>query len=139
VRRHFYVLIGAGLVLLLCVSLIAAIYFTTLELPWIAFLTGILFAGVTAIVSQASRAQWQNLRRTRQLQRAKVLLGQESLHLKHANQALKQANYKFQFINDAMPVMTVFIDRDERCHYHNHAFTQWCRHKWSRDQGPLVA
>jgi len=126
--RYLRAFIGAGLVLLLGAMLLATIYFTLFDLQWIAFLAGVLFAAVAAIASQASRAQWLILRRTRQLQRVKDLLTQESLRLKHAVQVLKYANERFELINDALPVMIVFVDREERCRYHNHAFAHWCKH-----------
>jgi len=127
-KRYLRAFIGAGLVLLLGAMLFATIYFTLFDLQWIAFLAGVLFAAVAAMASQASRAQWLILRRTRQLQHVKDLLAQESLRLKHAAQALKYANERFEIINDALPVMIVFVDREERCRYHNHAFAHWCKH-----------
>jgi EAL domain-containing protein (putative c-di-GMP-specific phosphodiesterase class I)/PAS domain-containing protein len=136
--RKLRTFIAAGLVLLLGAMLIATIYFTLFDLQWLAFLAGVLFAAVAAMASQASKAQWLIMRRTRQLQRVRDLLGQESLKLKHAAQALKRADERFQFINDKLPVMMVFIDRDERCHYHNHAFAQWCKHGSGEIDGQLL-
>lgn len=126
--RYLRVFLSAGLVLLLGIALIAAIYFTLLDLQWIAFLAGVLFAAVAAIASQTSRAQWLIMRRTRQLQRVKELLAEESQRLKLASQSLKQGSERFQLINDALPVMIVYADREERCRYHNHAFAKWSRH-----------
>lgn len=42
----------------LITSLVIAIYLTRLNLPWTAFLTGILVAAVLSLVSRASRAEW---------------------------------------------------------------------------------
>lgn len=126
--RYLRAFIGVGLILVLGIMLLATIYYTLLDLQWIAFLAGVLFAAVAAIASQTSRAQWLILRRTRQLQRLKELLAEESQRLKFAGQALKHANERFQFINDALPVMIVFADREERCRYHNHAFAKWSRY-----------
>jgi EAL domain-containing protein (putative c-di-GMP-specific phosphodiesterase class I)/PAS domain-containing protein len=137
-KRFLRAYIGVVLVLLLGVLLLATIFFTLFDLQWIAFLAGVLFAAVAAMASQASKAQWLVLRRTRQLQRGKDLLAQESLRLKHAGQALKYANERFQFINDALPVMMVFIDREERCRYHNLAFAQWRKHVGGQINGQLV-
>jgi EAL domain-containing protein (putative c-di-GMP-specific phosphodiesterase class I)/PAS domain-containing protein len=137
-KRYLRTFIGAGLALLLGAMLFTTIYFTLFDLQWIAFLAGVLFAAVAALASQASKAQWLILRRTRQLQRVKDLLAQESLKLKYATQALKHADERFQFINDKLPVMIVFIDREERCHYHNHAFAQWCKHASGQISGQLL-
>ena len=72
-------------------ALIAAIYFTLLDLEWIAFLAGILFAAIVAMVSQASRAQWLIARRSAQLVRARELLARESSRRKRAEEALTAA------------------------------------------------
>ncbi len=126
--RYLRAFAVTGLVLLLGITLLSTIYFTLFDLQWIAFLAGVLFAAIAAMTSQASRAQWLILRRTQQLQRVKELLAQETLRQKSAGQALKYANERFQYINDALPVMMVFVDREERCRYHNRAFAQWCKH-----------
>lgn len=136
--RYLRAFFGAGLILLLGVMLLATIYFTLFDLQWIAFLAGVLFAAVAAIASQTSRAQWLLLRCTKQLQRVKDLLAKENLGYKHAVEALAHANERFQVINDALPVMMVFVDRDERCHYHNHAFTLWCKRGSDRIGGLLL-
>ncbi|MBI4292909.1 MAG: EAL domain-containing protein [Betaproteobacteria bacterium] len=72
-------------------ALIAAIYFTLLDLEWIAFLAGTLFAAIVAMVSQASRAQWLIARRSAQLVRVRELLAQELSRRKHAENALAAA------------------------------------------------
>lgn len=136
--RNLRSFIGAGLVLLLCAMLLAAIYFTLFDLQWIVFLAGVLSAAIVAMASQASKAQWLVLRRTRQVQRGKDLLAQESLRLKHAGQALKYADERFRFINDALPVMIAFVDREERCRYHNLAFAQWRKHASGPINGQLL-
>lgn len=71
--------------------LIAAIYFTLVDLEWIAFLAGILFAAILAMVSRASRAQWLIARRSAQLVRARELLARESSRRKRAEEALSAA------------------------------------------------
>jgi EAL domain-containing protein (putative c-di-GMP-specific phosphodiesterase class I) len=137
-KRNLRVLIGAGLALLLGAMLFVTIYFTLFDLQWIAFLAGILFAAVAALASQASKAQWLVMRRNRQLQRVKDLLAQESVKLKYSVQALKHADERFQYINDALPVLIVFVDGEERCRYHNLAFAQWCKHASGQINGQLL-
>lgn len=36
------------------------------------------------------------------------------------------AEFRLRTIMDALPVMIFFVDRDERCRYHNLAFAAWC-------------
>ena len=118
--------IAVSLTLMLGVMLLATIYFTLFELQWIAFLGGVLFAAVTAVASQVSHAQWLIARRTKQLVRTKDALAEEVSGRERATEAQKLAERRFQFVNDAVPVMMLFIDREEHCRYHNRAFAQWC-------------
>ncbi|MBI4192294.1 MAG: EAL domain-containing protein [Betaproteobacteria bacterium] len=123
--RNLRAILGVALTVLLGVMLIATIYFTLFDLEWIAFLAGVLFAAIAATASQLSKAQWIIARRTKQLQRARDALAQESARRERAAEAQKVAEARLQLINDALPVMIAFVDRDERCRYHNPAFAQW--------------
>jgi PAS domain S-box-containing protein len=123
---HLSKYLVAAFSFLLGVMLIAAIYFTRLDLQWIAFLVGVLFAGVAAMASQTAKSQWLVLRRTRQLKRSKELLAAESARCQRSTQELKIVEERYQLVNDALSVMILFIDRDEICRYHNRAFQQWC-------------
>ena len=123
--RYLFKFLAAGLTLLLGVMLIATIYFTLFDLQWIAFLAGVLFAAVAATASQASKSQWLVMRRTKQLQRVKGVLADETARLERTAEALRVAESRFHLISDALPVMIVFVDREDRCRYHNRAFAQW--------------
>jgi len=105
--------------------LLAAIYFTLLDLQWIAFLAGILVAAILAMVSRASRAQWIIARRTAQLKHMRDKLAQETLRQQRAEEALAAARARLQFIDTDLPVMAVYLDAEERCRYHNAAFGKW--------------
>lgn len=117
--------LAATLTLLLGVMLIATIYFTLFDLEWIAFLAGVLFAAVAATASQASKSQWLVMRRTRQLQRVKGVLADATARLERTAEALRVAESRFCLISDTLEVKIVFVDREERCRYHNRAFAQW--------------
>ena len=123
--RHLRAFLGVALTLLLGVMLIATIYFTLFDLQWIAFLAGVLFAAVSATASQVSKSQWLVMRRTKQFQRVKGVLADVTARLERTAEALRVAESRFQLIGDALPVMIVFVDREERCRYHNRAFAQW--------------
>ena len=123
--RHLRALLGVALTLLLGVMLIATIYFTLFDLEWIAFLAGVLFAAVVATASQASKSQWLVMRRTKQLQRVKGLLANETARLGRTAEALGLSESRFHLISDALPVMIVSVDGEERCGYHNRAFAKW--------------
>ena len=123
--RYLIRFLPAALTLLLGVMLIATIYFTLFELEWIAFLAGVLFAAVAATATQASKSQWLVMRRTRQLQRVKDVLADETARHERTVEGLRLAESRFHLISDALEVKIVFVDREERCRYHNRAFARW--------------
>jgi len=104
--------------------LVATIYLTLLDLQWLAFLGGVLFAAVLAMASRVSKAEWTIARRTRQLDRAREQLAQEVARGRHAADAMRITEARMRLVNDALPSLVFFIDRDERCHYHNRAVEQ---------------
>ena len=136
--RNLRAFLGIALTLLLGVMLIATIYFTLFELQWIAFLAGVLFAAVAATASQASKSQWLVMRRTRQLQRVKGVLADGTARLERTAEALRVAELRFHLIGDALPVMIVFVDREERCRYHNRAFAQRCGRSREQIDGQIL-
>ena len=113
-------------VLALSVTLVVTIYFTLLELQWVAFLLGVLFAAVVAMVTQTVKAQWRLVRRTAQLERQKELFAEEVARGERQALALKTADTRFRTVLDAVPSMVFFVDREERCRFHNDAFEAWC-------------
>ena len=60
---------AGGLVFLVCLLLVLTIYFTWLDIQWLAFLGGVLLAAVLALASQVSKAEGRAARRTKQLQK----------------------------------------------------------------------
>ena len=136
--RKLLPLAGVALTVLLGALLLVTIYFTLFDLQWIVFLSGVLLAATAATASQASKAQWMIARRTRQLQRTKQALADEAARRERASQAQMQAEARLQLINDALPVMIAYVDRDERCHQHNRAFAQWGRHSGDEIEGRLL-
>ncbi len=101
--------------------LVATIYFTRYDLQWIAFLGGILFAAVLAMASHASKAEWLISRRTKQLERARDQLTQETARSRNTAEAMRIAEARMRLVTDALPSLILYVDRDERCRYHNRA------------------
>jgi PAS domain S-box-containing protein len=124
--RYLAPFMAALAVLALSVMLVFTIYFTQLDLEWTAFLLGVLFAAVLSLISQSVKAQWRLLRRTAQLKRSKELLAEEIARRERSAQAQKSADQRFRTVMDALPAMVFFVDREERCRYHNLAFQAWC-------------
>ncbi len=105
----------------LSAGLTATIYWTQFDPKWIAFLGGVLMAAMVAVATQASKAQWLATRRTKQLDRIRAQLGQESARSRTATEAARIAESRMRLLADALPSMILFVDRDERCRYHNRA------------------
>src|ERR1035437_4764510 len=133
--RYLQKFMAAALILLLGVMLLAALYFTQFDLQWITFLAGVLFAAVAALISQTAKAQWLVTRRTRQIEPSNGQLATEDAHRARSARELKNAEAHFRLISDALSVMILFVDRDERCRYHNRAFRHWCERSSERING----
>lgn len=118
-------IVSAALSAMLGVALIATIYLTRLDLQWLAFLGGVLFAAVLALMSQASKAEWLLVRRSKQLGRARDQLTQEIMRSRNAVRGLQAAEKRIQLLSDHLPIPVLYFSRDERCHYHNEACAQW--------------
>ena len=106
---------------LLATLLVAAVFWSRFDVQRLAFLGGVLFAAVLAIASQASRAEWLAMRRTRQLEHARNQLAQEAARSHHAAGAMRMLESRFQLVCDAVPSLIVFVDRERHCRFHNRA------------------
>jgi len=113
-------------VLVLSIALVITMYYTLLELQWIAFLLGVLFAAVLSIVTQSVKVQWRLVRRDAQLRRKKELLAEEVARTERGTQVLKMAELRHRTVLDGLPLMVFFVDREERCRHYNRAFQEWC-------------
>ena len=133
--RYLQKFMAAALILLLGVMLLAALYFTQFDLQWITFLAGVLFAAVAALISQTAKAQWLVTRRTRQIEPGNGQLATEDAHRARSARELMNAEAHFRLISDALSVMILFVDHDERCRDHNRAFRHWCERSSERING----
>lgn len=101
--------------------LVVTIYLTLYDVQWLTFLGGVLFAGVVAMASRASRAEWIIARRTRQLERARESAAQEAARARSATEAMRLAEARLKLVADSLPVLLFFVDREGRCLQHNRA------------------
>jgi PAS domain S-box-containing protein len=126
-RRHrvMRVAVAGTLTLIVGGLLVFTIYFTRFELEWVAFLAGVLFAAVLALASQVSKAEWLVARRTKQLERMRERVNQETIRGKATEEGLRLAEMRNRMVCDAVPDLVLFIDREQRCRYHNHAAERW--------------
>lgn len=119
---------------LLAALLAATIYWMHFDVMWIAFLGGVLFAAGVALTTQVSKAQWLAARRSKQLDRVRSQLGQETARSRNAAEAMRIAEARLQLLSNALPTLVLYVDRDERCRYHNLAVEQ----KTGRSAGQIT-
>ncbi len=137
--RPIGIAISIAMALVLGAMVILTIYFTLYDLQWLAFLGGILFAAMLAMASQASRAEWMILRRTKQLERIRQQLQQMSARNKITNEALQATVSRAHFLNDLLITPILFISRDLHIHYHNEAACKLFKLPDSRIKGQLLS
>jgi PAS domain S-box-containing protein len=121
VGRHLIATAIAGV----AIMLVLTIFLTWGNLPWTAFLTGILMASVLAEFARASRSEWLLMRRTTQLAAMKKKLMLEidtrnSLEEKIANEA-----HLLHWVSESLTKMIMQVDSSGNCIYHNRAFRKW--------------
>lgn len=105
--------------------LVVTIYFTRLDLEWLTFLGGVLFAAVVALASQVSRAEWLAARRAKQLGRYKQRLSEAQVTINSARETARQSDARVQLVLDALPDLVLYMDHEMRCRYHNRAAARW--------------
>lgn len=128
ITRNLTKILSAAAGLIMSGLLLVTMYFTLFDLQWMAFLLGILFAGVAALVSQSAKAHWLVLRRESQLRRARSLLSDQMGRAERAGKVSKMAEARLASVCGALSTKILFVDRNERCRYHNAAFQHWCGH-----------
>lgn len=117
--------IAVAAVLVTAAILVVAIYFTLLDLQWIAFLAGTLFAAVLAVVSRATRAEVTAAHRGKRLAVTEDRLNQEVERREKAELMLGRANSKLRFADELLPLMVAYVDAEGMYRYHNQAFRRW--------------
>jgi EAL domain-containing protein (putative c-di-GMP-specific phosphodiesterase class I)/PAS domain-containing protein len=120
VRIVLYVLLTG----LLAALLTATIFWTQFDAMWIAFLGGVLFAAVGAMATQASKAHWLAMRRSMQLDRIRAQLSQETARSRNATEAMRIVEARMRLLGNAVPTLILYVDREQRCRYHNLAVEQ---------------
>lgn len=106
-------------------ALLFAIRFTYLDLPWVAFLSGVLTAAVVSLAARTSHAEWLLARRTVKLSSVQDKLARETLLRQRADKQIAATRDLMNLVDDALPVMIAYADAEQRCRYHNRAYRQW--------------
>lgn len=107
--------------------LVFTIYYTQLGPEWITFLTGVLLAAVLAETTRRSHAEWVVTRRTAQLSSLKAKFERESQLRKIAEQAVSSSKPRLHLLDEVVPTMVAFVDREGCCQYRNRAFLDGLR------------
>jgi len=104
--------------------LLIAIYFTNLDVQWVAFLAGVLMAAALAVVSRAARAEVSAASRGEKLSVTREQLAQEMVRRQTLEGQVAEAHSQLRMIEN-LPVLVAFIDAEGVYRYHNDAFRRW--------------
>lgn len=108
-------------------ALVFTIYFTSDNMQWATFLTGVLVAAVLAEAVRMSRSEWVVMRRTAQLSQTKDRLDREMALRKGLERKIALDKSRLQLIDDKLITMVVLVDEKGVCRYHNRAFREWLK------------
>jgi EAL domain-containing protein (putative c-di-GMP-specific phosphodiesterase class I)/PAS domain-containing protein len=128
-----------GSIFLLALALVAAIFFAQAEVQWLAFFGGVVLAAFSVLATQAARTEWVIKRRTKQLERMRDRLDDQTARGDVATDALRAARARLTLLNDEMPVPVLYFDIEQRCRYHNPASRRWLGLTFDRIEGHLFS
>ena len=117
--------IAAAAVIITASILVFSIYYTLLDLEWVAFLAGTLFAAILAMVSRAARAEFAAANVGARLAVSQEKLSDEIARRESAESRLQGITARLQYADEWLPIMVAFIDREGIFRYHNQAYRQW--------------
>ncbi|HZE11439.1 MAG TPA: EAL domain-containing protein [Burkholderiales bacterium] len=109
--------------------LVGMIVFTEFNIHWVTFLAGILVAATAALASRAARADRAAAQLAGEAQDMHEKLAQEVKRREAAEALLVGSNARLQLIDNDMPTMVAFVDREGVYRYHNRAFREGMRLK----------
>ena len=117
--------VAAVALIITAALLVAAIYFTRLDLQWTGFLGGILVAATLSVVTRAARVEVVASRRGEELTVAREQLSQDTAAREAAEAALAEARARLKFLDESLPALIAFVDAEGVYRYHNDAFRRW--------------
>jgi len=138
---------------MLALLLLFTMFFTDFDWQWVAFLAGILFASVLALVSSSLKSGWRSARRAaeavhfrqrlsaeidqhrgtrEQLERELALHQQERLRLAKESEAHRlEAGHRLRaesllgMLELHLHEIALYVDHDQRCRFHSRRFSAW--------------
>lgn len=136
-RRFISPLLTIVLALVLSGALVGTILLTS-NLEWPAFLGGVLFAGMLALISQTTRMALRLARRDAQIRHYRERLEQEAAGVRAAHAAAAYARAELQLVLDATPYPVLYVDRNLQCRHHNRAALQYIGVDTKRNGGQPI-
>ena len=114
--------LSAAAVVLTSGLIVFMIVFTEFDLHWVTFLSGVLIASSLALASRATRADRALRKYTASLQEVQDRLSSEVKRREALEQSLAAGAARMQLLDNDLPVMVAFVDRNGVYRYHNRAF-----------------
>jgi EAL domain-containing protein (putative c-di-GMP-specific phosphodiesterase class I)/PAS domain-containing protein len=111
------------------VLMVGMIVFTEFDLHWVTFLAGILLAATASLASLAVRADRAAAQLAEKAGAMEEKLGQEIKRREAAESELAGGTARLQLIDNDVPTMIAFVDREGIYRYHNRAFREGMRLK----------
>jgi EAL domain-containing protein (putative c-di-GMP-specific phosphodiesterase class I)/PAS domain-containing protein len=109
--------------------LVFTIIFTDYDLHWVTFLSGVLVASALSLASRATKADRTAVRDSESLRAVQEKLAEEAKRREAAEGLLAAGNARLQLLDNELPTMVAFVDREGLYRYHNRAFREGMRLK----------
>jgi PAS domain S-box-containing protein len=109
--------------------LVFTIVFTEFNLHWVTFLSGILIAAALSLASRATKADRTAERHAAKLESMQDTLAQEVKRRETAEAHMAAGGARLRLIDNELPTMIAFVDREGIYRYHNRAFREEMRLK----------
>jgi EAL domain-containing protein (putative c-di-GMP-specific phosphodiesterase class I)/PAS domain-containing protein len=136
--RRVHALFPALAVIVTTTLLVFMIVFTEFDVHWVTFLSGILIAASLALASRATKADWAVERHAAKLDSTHDTLAQEVKRREAAEAQLAAGSTRLQLIDNELPTMIAFVDRQGIYRYHNRAFREEMRLKAEQLNGAFM-
>ena len=129
---------SAAAMIVTTVLLVFMIIFTEFDVHWVTFLAGILLASSLSLASRASKADRAVEQHLEKAQEAQEKLAQEVRRREVAEGLLASGSARLQLVDNDLPTMVAFVDREGVYRYHNRAFRDGMRLKAEQLTGAFM-
>lgn len=130
--------ISAIALIVTTILLVGMIIFTEFDVHWVTFLAGILVAATASLASRAARADRAAAQLAERAGEAEHKLALEVKRREAAEGQLASGNARLNLIDNDLPTMVAFVDREGIYRYHNRAFREGLRLKAEQLTGAFM-